>query len=107
MIAEQVLLHFSQMGYAILPMHDSFILHHGLEDELRESMNEAFKVMFGVSCRIDLKYNSIDKRHTEETDEPDVNDMDLHELVESFEEYKTYEELLNEHRRIQEIDRPS
>ena len=41
-IAEQVMLHFSKMHYAILPMHDSFILHHGLEGELQHTMGQSF-----------------------------------------------------------------
>ena len=33
-IAEKVMLHFSKMGYAILPLHDSFIIYQDLEEEL-------------------------------------------------------------------------
>ncbi len=47
------------MGYAILPMHDSFIIHHGLEQELKDTMNKAFRDMFDTDITVDLKYNSI------------------------------------------------
>lgn len=53
MMAEQVLLQFSKWNYAILPMHDSFIIHHGLEQSLRDAMNKAFKDLFGVDCKIE------------------------------------------------------
>jgi hypothetical protein len=62
-IAEQILVNFSKRKLAILPIHDSFILHHGLEQSLRDAMNMAFKDMFGLDSKIDLKYNSITERH--------------------------------------------
>ena len=40
------------MGYACLPVHDSFIVHHGLQHELDEIMREAFAAEFGVSGRV-------------------------------------------------------
>ena len=36
-IAEKVLLHFAQSGIAILPLHDSFLMHNGYEPSLRTS----------------------------------------------------------------------
>jgi|GEM_PF-1168223 len=100
-IAEQVLLRFSKMGYAILPMHDSFILHHGLEAELRETMEEAFKDMFGVSCRVDLKYNSILEREKEQGDECVECKLTLRQIHEKYHQYSRYETLLEEHRKVQ------
>ena len=64
-MAEKVMLHFAKMGYPALPMHDSFILHHGLEKELKEQMHKAFRHLFGVECKIDLKYNTIEERQKE------------------------------------------
>lgn len=48
-IAEQVMLEFIKQGYAILPVHDSFIIRHGLEEELTDTMKKAFKTITGVS----------------------------------------------------------
>ncbi len=71
-IAEKVLMHFSKMGYAILPMHDSFIIHHALKNELQKAMDNAFHEMFGVKCKVDLKYNSIEERQREGNGEPEI-----------------------------------
>lgn len=65
-IAEKVLVRFTEIGYPALPLHDSFVVHHGLEGELKETMNRAFHEIFGVDGKVDLKYRSIDKREKEE-----------------------------------------
>lgn len=51
-LAEKVMLRFADMRYACLPVHDSFIVHHGLEDELDEIMRETFEAEFGVSGKV-------------------------------------------------------
>ncbi len=51
-LAETVMLRFEAMGYACLPVHDSFIVHHGLQDELDQIMREAFEAEFGVSGKV-------------------------------------------------------
>ena len=43
------MLHFADIDAAALPVHDSFIVHHGYEDELEEQMRKAFFDQFGVS----------------------------------------------------------
>lgn len=40
------------MGYACLPVHDSFIVHHGLQHDLDQIMREAFEAEFGVGGRV-------------------------------------------------------
>ena len=101
-IAEQVMLRFSKMGYAILPMHDSFIIHHGLEAELREAMERAFVDMFGVSCRVDLKYNSIIERRKEHGGGSVECKLTLRQIHEKYQAYSRHETLLNEHRKLRE-----
>lgn len=64
-IAEKIMLHLSEERSAILPLHDSFIIHHGSEGALNEAMEKAFYDMFGVECKVDLKYNSWDERGKE------------------------------------------
>jgi hypothetical protein len=95
-MSEKVLLTFSKMGYAILPMHDSFIIHHALKDELEEAMDNAFYEMFGVRCKVDLKYNSIEERHKEQGEELEICDASIEELFEDN-KYSTYERFLNQH----------
>lgn len=94
-IAEKVLVHFSKMGYAILPMHDSFILHHGLEHELQQAMYDASKGQFGVGFKTDIKYRSIEEQGPQE---PTICEATLVELFSEDTEYQTYETLLQQHR---------
>ena len=56
-MAEAILLHFANMGTTCLPVHDSFIVHIGLEDELRDLMGEIFEKQFGKT--INMKTKSI------------------------------------------------
>lgn len=46
-LAEKVMLKFASQGYACLPVHDSFIVHHALLDDLTNAMQETFEVEFG------------------------------------------------------------
>jgi len=101
-IAEKVLLHFSTMGYAILPVHDSFITYQDLEDELDESMKTAFFEMFGVKPNVDLKYRSYEKMHEEGIYQGGICDASLKELAEYESEqgkYGVYFGLLNQHQK--------
>ncbi len=41
-LATGVLHHFANMGVPCLPVHDSFIVHHGYEEDLRNKMSELF-----------------------------------------------------------------
>ena len=54
-IAEIVMLKFAEMGYPVLPLHDSFILHNGLESVLKKVMREAFDEVVGGQVGIDKK----------------------------------------------------
>lgn len=47
-LAEAVMLKFAAIGYACLPVHDSFIVHHGLQGDLAKAMSEAFEAEFGT-----------------------------------------------------------
>lgn len=46
-ICEGVMLHFASMDTPALPVHDSFIMHHGYGGELEEAMRRAFYDRFG------------------------------------------------------------
>lgn len=47
-IAERVMLRFLQMNYPCLPVHDSFIVHHALADELEKIMSSEFRFKTGI-----------------------------------------------------------
>ena len=42
----------------ILPMHDSFIMHHGYETELKACMEQHFHQMFGQTINMDVEYGA-------------------------------------------------
>jgi len=106
-IAEQVLLHFAGPTLAILPLHDSFIIHHGLEAELKKVMNKAFKAQFGTNAKVDLKFNSLRIPGEDEEDSDQECNLTLRQLVELRAPYGTYESLLDEHRRLSYLPRPA
>ena len=54
-IAEKVLLHFAKRRLPILPLHDSFLMHHGFEEELPNAMRKAFEEMGLGEVEIDQK----------------------------------------------------
>lgn len=65
-IAEKVLLHFAQNGIAILPLHDSFMMHHGYEASLDQAMHQAFEDVIGLIPTVERKAPA--KRTTEDYD---------------------------------------
>ncbi len=95
-IAEQVMLHFAKWNYAILVMHDSFIIHHGLEQELKDCMNEAFRDMFNTDIKVDLKYNSITERQKIGPENTGPCKMRLTEIFEDRKTHSIYYKLLEQ-----------
>jgi hypothetical protein len=101
-IAEKVMLQFSKWGYAILPMHDSFIIHHGLEGELKKAMKDAFLKELGIPCNVDLKYSSISERQKEDGQPERPCDASIKELLDDHSEdgdRGAYHRYLNQHRK--------
>lgn len=86
-IAERVMLQFAKMNRAVLPIHDSFIIHHGLEEELEDAMNKAFFDECGVKAKIEIEYSSIEKRAKEESE---VCETSLEDLLEDERKYDTF-----------------
>lgn len=94
---------FVDMGHAILPMHDSFIVHHGREADLQEQMDMAFEEVMGTKCHVDLKYNSIDERHKRHGGESrELGDVSLEDLMRRS--HSIYEDLLIEYRRCEDME---
>lgn len=105
-IAEKVLLSLSRSHRPVLPLHDSFVVHHHDEERLKEEMAIAFKDLFGVDTKIDLKYNSILKRREgkrregkreEWRPEDDVCDLSLQELLAENAKSSIYHKQLEAH----------
>ena len=63
-IAESVMLQFAKMDAPALPIHDSFIMHHGfgtygeLEEAMRRAFYERFKKDIGVSRDLVVQHKS-------------------------------------------------
>ena len=70
-IAEKVLAHFAEKGIAILPLHDSFLMHQGYENTFKPVMRAAFETVVGVSPKIDRK-------------EADKDDLNMTEFLRPF-----------------------
>jgi hypothetical protein len=86
-IAEKVMLHFVDHNIAVLPLHDSFLMHHGYESSLQPVMMRAFEGVVGVSPVIDRKEPKLIQadfsNHDEDDLGPPVTD-DIHELLGSL-----------------------
>lgn len=86
-IAERVMFEFSEMNYPCLPVHDSFIVHHALADELKVSMEKAFQEMVRLPAKVDAK-------PLFEIKAPDIpHEIDMHLEESDFDggEFKAYE----------------
>ena len=71
-IAEKVMLHFAEMDAPALPVHDSFIMHHGYAEsgEMEEAMRRAFHETFGESIKVSEEIIDWQYRKTQsDTDE--------------------------------------
>jgi hypothetical protein len=64
-IAEGVMLRFAEMGAACLPVHDSFIVHHGYEQDLKRIMREEYIRVMGQESKV--------------PDEPEEQDFEIEE----------------------------
>ena len=58
-IANQVMLRFLDRGYPCLPVHDSFIVHHAMANELREVMASEFMNEVGRAVGMKMKTDFI------------------------------------------------
>ena len=51
-MAEGIMLHFAKEDAPALPVHDTFIMHHGYAGELEESMRKTFFDRFGQDIKV-------------------------------------------------------
>ena len=75
-IAERVMLTFARHEdrIPILPLHDSFVLHYGYEDMLRQAMENAFEELLGFKPK-----TALTKRHS--VAQPDWLNMDMDAII--------------------------
>ena len=78
-IAELVMLHFADRNIPILPIHDSFIMHHRFDIELSEMMKKAFERIVGGPVGVEQKLierlPSLPAKDYSENDIQDVIDL--------------------------------
>lgn len=82
-LAEGVMLHFADYATTrppVLPVHDSFIMHHGYEDELSEVMNKLFQTRFNTTNKIGIKV----KKHPYPKSDTDSS-VDFFDIVNGIE----------------------
>ena len=67
------MLHFNRMDYPVLPVHDSFIMHHAfgdlgeLEEAMRRTFYHHFKKHIKVKCEIgEPMAGSFDRKDSDE-----------------------------------------
>lgn len=82
-IAEKVMLHFVKWDAPILPVHDSFISHHGYESDLNDVMSDAFEQQYGVKAKIKLE----EKKYVRLRGQDDGDDMTMESILAHFDEY--------------------
>lgn len=85
-IAESVMLHFASMDAPALPVHDSFIMHHGYAGELEEAMRRGFYERFKGD--IPIKEEML-KWVKSDDSEPSTIDVDT--IVEHMEPYSLWQ----------------
>ena len=75
-IAEEVMVTFAkQQGLVpLLPVHDSFICHHGYKKDVLKLMHDIFKIRYGVKIEIKTR----DRRNVVY---PETGDNDLSEML--------------------------
>ena len=54
-VAEKVLLYYAGRGRPVLPVHDSFLIHHAMGDELTHTMEEAFRDVLSSSLPVQTR----------------------------------------------------
>lgn len=68
-------------GAIVLPIHDSFVVHHGYVEDLRSMMQEAFQAMFRQD--IDLKNVADEYVDQRPTWFPEMNSLEVDDLVQA------------------------
>ena len=101
-IAENIMLQFTEMNAPALPIHDSFIMHHGyssygeLEEAMRRAYHDRFKTSFKDNREL-IKEVIHEEKKEEEPKNNDPNNVqwdniDFDHLLEKEKEYSKWNE---------------
>ena len=84
MIAEKVMLHFAEMDAPALPVHDSFIIHHGYAEsgEMEEAMRRAFHETFGESIVVSEEIIDWQYRKTQ-SDADEIKPLSMNQILQA------------------------
>ena len=77
------MLHFVKWDAPILPVHDSFISHHGYESDLNDVMSDAFEQQYGVKAKIKLE----EKKYVRLRNRDEGDNMTMESILAHFDEY--------------------
>lgn len=92
-LAQAVMLQFSSMGYVCLPVHDSFLVHYGLDDELDTIMRSEFQARYGYEITTKLQQGEHPPREIQPDQSPNMPlEMDIATLFRSDGPYSQYDE---------------
>ena len=83
-IAESIMLQFAAIDAPALPIHDSFIMHHGYASELEENMRRGFYERFGRD--INVKHEMVEEIINNEEDDIELKSLTFDEIIESNKE---------------------
>lgn len=74
-IANRIMLRFLDMGYVCLPVHDSFIVHHGLEHDLAMIMADEFSKQVGAHISTKTKFGVTDVNASNSRDDIEIGEL--------------------------------
>ena len=83
-IAESIMLQFAAIDAPALPIHDSFIMHHGYASELEENMRRGFYERFGRD--INVKHEMVEELVDNEEDDSELKSLTFDEIIEGDKE---------------------
>lgn len=87
-IAENIILQFVEWDAPALPVHDSFIMHHGYGSDLEEAMRRAYYERFGND--IPVKQEVMFERERTNDDPP--KSLDIQEILDGEVEYSLWQD---------------
>ena len=83
-IAESIMLQFAAIDAPALPIHDSFIMHHGYASELEENMRRGFYERFGRD--INVKHEMVEEIINNEENDIELKSLTFDEIIEGDKE---------------------
>ena len=86
-IAERIMLHFAKHDIPVYPVHDSFIMHHGYREELKDVMEQAFKDRFKAD--IDISVEAVDWSYLKK--EQTSDHLDINTIMASLSEVSEWQ----------------